>query len=116
MMLIILTYARKVTCCICRTVFQRKCVALSPQYHSAENMISIPDTALGGIVLNVFKLLYHSTIFRISEILAEIAQSPSLGKSVLYLSDVILIPFELKHKNHSSDLRETDPDQLQLIQ
>ena len=62
----------------------------------------------------VFCLLYPSYIsiqqywvrFRF---LADIGQS-SPDKSLMYLSDKLLLPFELNGKDHSSILSETDPD------
>ena len=42
--------------------------------------------------------------------LAEIEQSSSPDKSLMYLSDKVSIPFELNDKDHSSILSETDPD------
>ena len=41
--------------------------------------------------------------------LAHIRQSPP-DKSLMYLSDKLLLPFELNGKDHSSILSETDPD------
>ena len=44
------------------------------------------------------------------DFLAEIEQSSSPEKSLMYLSDKSSIPFELNDKDHSSILNETDPD------
>ena len=102
----ILTHARKVTCCICQKIFHVKCISLSPEY-----MISIQDNSESWYCTYCIQTVFpFNNIEDDIDFLAEIEQSSSADKSLMYLSDKLLIPFELNDKDHSSILSETDPD------
>ena len=88
----ILTHARKVTCCICHKLFHVKCISLSPEY-----MISIQDNSESWYCTYCIQTVFpFNNIEDDIDFFAEIEQSSSPDKSLMYLSDNLLIPFELK--------------------
>ena len=93
----ILTHARKVTCSIRHKIFYVKCISLSPSY-----MTSSQDNRASWYCTYCIQTMFpFNNIEDDLDFLAEIEQS-SPDKSLMCLSDKLLIPFELNDKDHSS--------------